>query len=410
MTKSRYLSAKEATALLGISMATLYSYVSRGLIRSEAVGEDSRVRRYHAEDVQKLKERKEHRKNPAETARSALHWGTPILESALTLIADGKLYYRGYDAIDLAVTKTVEEVAALFWLESFEQAGTLFQQSQSPLTTQVLTDLAPLAPKLPFSGQLQIALSLASANDLAAYQIDPVRLAQTGARILMLMTAVLAGNASSGDSTIAETLAAAWCPDSPEAAKLLNAALILCADHELNVSSFAARVVASAGSQPYLIVTAGLAALQGFKHGGVVAQVDSLLRETGTPQHVQRTIAERLRRGEHIPGFGHPLYPDGDPRGQLLLQLLREINPDDPALTLADALIAQMRDSLDLLPNIDFVLAVLSKVLSLPDEGALAIFALGRTIGWLAHAQEQHANGDMIRPRASYNGVPPRAP
>src|SRR4051812_13347265 len=98
MPKSRYLTAKEATDLLGVSPATLYAYVSRGLIRSEAIEGDSRVRRYHSEDVQKLKERKANRKNPAQVARSALHWGAPILESALTLIADGGLYYRGHPA------------------------------------------------------------------------------------------------------------------------------------------------------------------------------------------------------------------------------------------------------------------------------------------------------------------------
>jgi citrate synthase len=409
MTKQRYLTAKEATDQLGINTATLYAYVSRGLIRSEAIEGDSRIRRYHAEDVQKLKERKEHRKNPAEAAKSALHWGTPILESALTLITDGGLYYRGYDALMLATTYAVEQVAALLWLDSADRAAELFDQATVPLIANVLDHLNTLGSAnsaLSFMQKLQIALALASADDLAAYQVDAEHVAQTGSRILQLMTAVHTNTIP--QANMAESLAAAWCPDHHDAARLLNSALILCADHELNVSSFTARVVASAGVQPYMVVTGGLAALQGYRHGGMIAQVESLLRETGEPHDAQRTISERLRRGERIPGFGHPLYPDGDPRGTLLLQLMAESYPDAPALHLANALIDRMRQSLDLLPNIDFTLAVLARVLTLPDGGALAIFALGRTIGWIGHALEQYAGGDMIRPRASYNGVPPR--
>jgi citrate synthase len=409
MPNSRYLTAKQATDLLGISMATLYAYVSRGLIRSEAIDGDSRIRRYHAEDVKKLKERKEHRKNPTDVARNALHWGTPILESALTLIADGRLYFRGYDALDLAVSRSLEDVAALFWLDNLDAGNRLFQDNAGQWETKIanaLDSLSSIEPTLPFTQKLQVALALASADDLAAYQVDSNHVAQTGARILQLMTAVLASHIS--QTGLAETLTMAWCPDQLDEVRLLNAALILCADHELNVSSFTARVVASAAAQPYMVVSAGLAALQGYRHGGVTARVESLLRETGEPKFAQRTISERLRRGERIPGFGHPLYPDGDPRAQLLLQLLVESFSNTSPLILANALIDQMRESLDLLPTIDFMLAVLAQVLDLPDDAALAIFGLGRTIGWIAHAQEQYASSDMIRPRASYNGVPPR--
>ena len=100
----RYLTADEAADLLGVSKATLYAYVSRGLIRSEESGTQSRARRYLAEDVRKLRERKEYRRNPAQVAQDALHWGTPLLDSALTLITDDGLYYRGHDALTLART------------------------------------------------------------------------------------------------------------------------------------------------------------------------------------------------------------------------------------------------------------------------------------------------------------------
>src|SRR5690349_14656602 len=112
MKKPRYLTAQQAAQILGIKTATLYAYVSRGLIRSEAIEGDSRVSRYNAEDVERLRETKDQRKHPAESARKALNWGTPILESALTLITDDGLFYRGQDALELATTHTVEQVAA----------------------------------------------------------------------------------------------------------------------------------------------------------------------------------------------------------------------------------------------------------------------------------------------------------
>ena len=112
---SKYLSAQEAANALGVKTATLYAYVSRGLIRSEQVGGSIRNRRYHAEDVQRQKQKQEQRRNPASAATHALQWGSPVLESALTLIADGRLLYRGQDAIALSRSHTFEQVAALLW-------------------------------------------------------------------------------------------------------------------------------------------------------------------------------------------------------------------------------------------------------------------------------------------------------
>ncbi|HLF88974.1 MAG TPA: citrate synthase, partial [Anaerolineales bacterium] len=113
---SHYLSASEAARELGISLSTLYAYVSRGMIHSETVNDNSRSHRYLREDVERLKERKEQRRNPAKAAETALNWGEPVLESAITLIENGRLYYRGYDVVELAQTCTLEEVAGLIWL------------------------------------------------------------------------------------------------------------------------------------------------------------------------------------------------------------------------------------------------------------------------------------------------------
>ncbi len=404
MKKSRYLTAKQATELLGITAATLYAYVSRGLVRSESVDGDSRSRRYNAEDVEKLKARKEQRKNPTAVAQTALHWGTPILESTLTLITDDSLYYRGHDALKLALNASFEEVAALFWTGNIPDSDGLFT-SQRPVE-EVLKALQQIERPLSFIQRLQVGLTLASADDLAAYDLRPEKVAQTGARILRLMSAILA-NRDTADLPIAQALAAAWSREPEPTTRLLNAALILCADHELNVSSFTARVVASADAQPYPVVLAGLAALQGVKHGGSIEHAEALLREAGSPQHVYSTIAERLHRGERIPGFGHPLYPEGDPRCKQILQLLAVSYADHPTVVLANAMIGTVHEVIDLASNVDFALAVLSQTLALPRGAALALFALGRTVGWIGHAIEQYSTGTIIRPRAIYVGPKP---
>ena len=401
MSNVRYMTAKDAAALLGVKEATLYAYVSRGLIRSEAISDAPRQRLYLAEDVQTLAARKVQRRDPAKVARDALHWGTPMLESALTLITENTLYYRGYDAIKLARAHTLEEVAALLWTGSLEQAQQLF--ATKPLLASRMWPSAD-AP-LPTLQRLQVALALAATDDLRAYDFHPEAVAQTGARILWLMAAV-AASAGTLDTSIAGTLAQAWQPGT---AALLNAALVLCADHELNTSSFSARVVASAEASPYAVVLAGLAALEGFKHGGQTKQATAFLREVAELSRVRLVLAERLQRGERLPGFGHRLYPDRDPHAVALLSMLAEAYPTSPALALAQAIIREATAITSGAPTIDFALAVLEHTLQLPYGTGLTLLALGRTAGWIGHALEQYQGQRLIRPRARYIGVSPQA-
>ena len=401
MANVRYVTAKEAAALLGVKEATLYAYVSRGLIRSEAISDAPRQRLYLAEDVQKLAARKVQRRDPAKVAREALHWGTPMLESALTLITENTLYYRGYDAIKLARAHTLEEVAALLWTGNVEQAEQLF--TSKPLLVHRTWPGADA--HLPSLQRLQVALALAATEDLSAYDLHPDVVAQTGARILWLMAAIAAPS-DTLDTTIAGTLAQAWQPGT---AALLNTALILCADHELNASSFTARVVASTEATPYAVVLAGLAALGGFKHGGITEQATAFLREVAEPSRVRPVIAERLRRGERLPGFGHRLYPDSDPRAVALLSRLAEAYPSSPALALVHTIIREATAVTRGAPSIDFALAALEHTLQLPYGTGLTLFAIGRTAGWIGHALEQYQGQRLIRPRARYIGVPPHA-
>jgi citrate synthase len=182
---------------------------------------------------------------------------------------------------------------------------------------------------------------------------------------------------------------------------------VLCADHELNVSSFTARCVASAGSHPYAVVIAGLAALEGPKHGGASARVESMLESMRHARSVRTAVRDRLRRGEVVDGFGHPLYSDGDPRAHFLLDLLAEHYAPSAEWRFVREIARAAAASTGEHPNIDFALAAVARVLRLPAGAPLTLFAIGRSVGWIGHAIEQYATGQLIRPRAKYIGVAP---
>jgi len=388
-----WVSATEAIEMLGVSRATLYAYVSRGRIRSEATAGKTRNRRYARDDLERLRARTDERRNPEKAAEHALHWGLPILESAITLIAEGHIYYRGRDAAELARSSSLADVAALLWTGSAD-AG-------APLATEAkLAGTKGRDANAPFIARAQATLALAAANDPLGYDLRPRAVAQTGWRILQALAAV-AANGNAREPTIDTTLAKAW--GVPAAAPLLRAALILCADHELNVSTFTARCVASAGASPYGVVIAGLAALEGVKHGGTTGRIEALWDSLRRTSNLRVALTERLRRGERIDGFGHPLYSGGDPRAAVLLAAL----PKSKSAAFARELTAAIGTVLGEPPNVDFALVALAKALGLPNGTALTVFALGRTIGWIGHAIEQYAHDAIIRPRAKYIGEKP---
>lgn len=392
-TKAAWLDAEEAVAALGVSRATLYAYVSRGRIRSEAAPGAQRRRRYSRDDIERLKARSRERRNPEKAAEQALHWGLPILESAITLIAEQHVYYRGHDANVLARAGSVADVAALLWTGVADGAA-LDTPPRAPAVARRGRDNAP------FVAAAQSALALASAEDALAYDLRPRSVAQTGWRIAWLLTRLAAAGDGTG-RTIDAVLASAW--GVPRSADLLRAALIASADHELNVSTFTARCVASAGGSPYGVVIAGLAALEGTKHGGTTARLEAAWDALERARDLRAALTDRLRRGETIEGFGHPLYRNGDPRATLLLGML----PRSKASTFARELAAAAQAVLGEAPTLDFALVAVARSLGLPNGAALTLFAIGRTLGWIGHAIEQYEASTIIRPRAKYVGASP---
>lgn len=408
MAKDRYMTAQEAAHALGVSLPTLYAYVSRGLIRSTGTS-GQRKKRYDAEDIDKLIARKEGRRNPEVLAQDALHWGAPVLESALTLIDDHSVYYRGQPLVSLARQLSIEQTASLLWAGDISHAPQLFSPEthvSARLYETILAQIEALGLSLQPTQALQTMLPLAASVDKGAYDLRPSAVMQTGARILRLMASVLAGDVQE-QMPIATMLQQGLRPDDPQAEAMFNTMLIICADHELNASSFTARIAASAGATPYAAVIAGMSALGGFKHGGYTERVEAFLQSVSTPSDMRDAMAGRLRRGEDVPGFGHKLYPKGDPRAQLLLDILYERYPHSPRLALIRAAIEGARELINELPAIDFALVAVADVLELPAGSALGLFALGRAVGWIGHTLEQYSVDRIIRPRARYTGDMP---
>lgn len=398
-----HLTATHAADILGVTRATLYAYASRGQVRSEAVPGQPRERRYYREDVQRLLDRKDARRDPAAAAARGLHWGGPVLESGITLIHDGRLYYRGRDAMTLAATATLEEAALVLWAADDSERRRLFEQT-CPLAHRQLARLRACATD-PYA-LLQAALPVAARIDLASYDLRPTAVRLTGVRIVKLLAAIVAPH--DAHAPLHRALQRAWAPRRAEVGDVIRTALVLCADHELNVSAFTARCAASAGASPYDVVSTAMATLRGYKHGGAGERVLALLAASDTPRHARAQVAADLRRGEHLPGFGHPLYPNGDPRAVLLMRLAESSGNEGgcrAVRNLRKAGIELLHD----LPNLDFGLAAITRAFRLPDQAPVLLFALGRTIGWIAHAIEEYASGHLIRPRARYVGPMPES-
>ncbi|MEQ8394379.1 citrate synthase family protein [Thalassobaculum sp.] len=384
-----WISAAEAATELNVSRATLYAYVSRGLVESRGQP-GSRKRLYATADIHRLRAAGDG--NGGSAPDRALDFGIPILDSAITLIDGGRLYYRGRDAVALAAGASLETVASLLW-----------QADDSDPFAGITIDAVPPAAT-GIAGAIA-RLAVAGQADVAAYARTAPALARTGARIVRhLVSAWSGGNTS--DAPAHQALAQAW--GVPAAAEAIRTALVLCADHELNASAFAVRVAASTRTTPYAAVIAGLATLQGPRHGGMTPQTLALIHEAERLGDGWTAVAERLHRGEALPGFGHQLYPDGDPRARAILAAVRAAAGPQPLLDVVQQVATAGHEATGLPPNVDFALATLAATWGLGADQAIGVFAIGRSAGWLAHAAEQSVSGSLIRPRARYTGPDPR--
>lgn len=467
-----WLTATEALRVLGVRPQTLYANVSRKKIRAKPDPQDTRRSLYHEVDVRKLARQHGGRRKAAAVAAGAIEWGDPILPSGVSTVVEGRLYYRGQDAVVLSQNAALEEVAALLWGGEAIDFDKAWRESTWKATTANLAvataksrgtaarsrgtttrssgkanlvaetvesrgascDDSPALPALPLQRAF-LALGQRASTDMATYGRSPAVLRAEAAGVLatlidsMLAPALepvsqgrrpLSGphrlsrmssrdHVRSSESSRSRSTVPHEASDSIHhrialslgrrgAADVIRRALVLLADHELNASTFATRVAVSTGAPLSAGVLSGLATLSGPLHGraalGVIELVSAVERVGA-----ERAVRDGLSQGRPTAGFGHPLYPDGDPRAVALLEHLTLPREYADLMNVVEEIIGER-------PNVDFSLAVLAKVHRLPPEAPLILFALGRCVGWLAHALEQVTTGQPIRPRARYVGPP----
>ncbi|BCH24695.1 citrate synthase [Mesorhizobium sp. L-8-3] len=376
---SAWIDRDETLRLLGVKPQTLYAYVSRKLLTALPDPADPRRSLYSRSEVEGLVKHRRRGRGAAEVAEGAISWGDAILPTSISSVAGGRLYYRGRDAVVLARTATLEAAAALLW---------------------DVAELPEVGQPLGFDGDLppiEAAMSMLAA---AACRSDPTRgraavsLLEESAKLLRSVAAALGAELSAG-ADIAAGFARRWNRD-PAAERAMRMALVLMADHELNASAFAARVAASTGAPLAAAALSGFAALLGPSHGGATRRVRALVDEAAF-KGPRRAVRERLARGDALPGFGHPLYPDIDPRAAALLAQL-------PLPDLLEELSSEAVDATGIRPDIDFATVAVACTYDLPRDAPIQMFAAARMAGWLAHAMEQASTGRLIRPRARYVG------
>ena len=399
------LSARETCEVLGISQATLYAYVSRGLLESRP-GPDHRSRLYRRQDVERLAQRKQAGRGAARGAAQSLDRGLPVLETQISLIRPDGPYYRGRSAITaVRHGATLEDVARQLWDCGEDDPFAVSIDSHWPATVAHVASVASLPPL----ERTMSAIPLLALEVRHSFNSAPRVRHEIAATLLRHNAALLVAQPPSA-GPVHRLLAQCWKPGDEAFAELVRAALVVCADHELNVSAFAARVVASTGAHLHGTVCSGLAALSGPRHGGATARTHALIADALEAESIRGFVSTRWQRGDDLPGFGHVLYPHGDPRATEILARLRMAHAGTPVMDALESLIAAAEEVSGQRPNIDFMLAAICHANALPATPALVMFAAGRVAGWLAHALEQQARGGLIRPRASYTGLAPASP
>jgi len=376
------MSAEQVLKFLGIRPQTLYANVSRGRIRAKPDPKDSRRSLYNGHDIERVAERRSGRRSAETVAGQTIGWGDPILASGVSTIAAGRLWYRGRDAVLLSDHATLEEIASLLW-----QAGAVTTRPVSRPT---------LNQRIPPMNRMLATMSERAATDPPSLGRSPSVLKSEAESLLSDLSAAALGAPRHTGCPLHARLAGGW--RKPRASDILRRTLVLLADHELNASTFAVRVAASTGASLSACLLAGLATLSGPLHGGAARALRSLLdnaRQIGATNAVR----EWLERGESLPTFGHPLYPDGDPRAMALMDKFKVSGIFADVWAAAEDLTGER-------PNVDFALAALADAYGLPEQAPFVIFALSRSVGWIAHALEQISVGQLIRPRARYTGPP----
>jgi citrate synthase len=372
MLEQKLENASQACLRLNVSAQTLYAYVSRGLVRAIRHPDDSRKSLYFSIDVDHLIARQTRGRSRQEIARSTVDFGEPVFQSKVSSIDSGQFYYRGKNAVDLSRTANLEDV---FELLCKAQVNDSTNTGKSYYISKHRTPFARFIDAL----ANQAIQNNAFGNKPAAFNL-----------LKLMASNAVKHQGIKNNQLIHQQLANAWSSD-PRAADLIRRALVLSADHELNASTYASRITASAGASLAACLLTGISTLSGSYHGGLTDLCSEWMLESAKGDSGEIELIE----GQLPPGFGHRLYPNGDPRAVEILKCC----PAPKSWQGISRTILKSNSSGH--PTLDFGLATLEYQLKLPKGAGFSIFAVGRTVGWLAHCFEQRKTGSLIRPRAS---------
>ncbi len=376
-----WLPMDETCHVLGVRPQTVYAYVSRGKLEVMPDPADTRRSLYRAEHVAGLAKRKLAGRKHETLAANALFGSEPSIPTAICSFFRGRPYYRGQDAVSMAQSANLEDVAQLLW--GADQPAD-FSSSVAPA-----------------SGKAGRAAAFAALAELAAVG-HSTRGRST--RVLHNECQRLVGQladgfgARRGSKPLHLRFAQGW-KQPLRVADLLRTAMVLLADHELTSSAFVARIAASTGASLPACLLAGLTTLSGPLHGDASGRVQALFSDV-IRLGEDKVMDHHLSTGLPLPGFGHHLYPDGDPRAAALLARF------EPPEGIA-RFIEKVTNLTGMRPNIDVALAALVAHHRLPVDAAFALFATARSVGLLAHSIEQLAEPQVIRPRGRYVGSTP---
>lgn len=409
--EQHWISAAEAARQLGIKPASLYAYVSRGVLTRHRIA-GQRGSRFLQDEVQALARQRRRRRAPAAAE--------PALQTTLTLIREDGVFLRGEDVCRLASTHSFEQVAE--WLWSGEAAwlrpgnAPAWQSTDAQLkAVRAAQRTLPEATGNP--DRLRVTVTTLALTDPFRHDLQAENVRMAGRNLICAMTEGLPSMRTKSGSRrrarAADTLWPRLTDKAPtgELLDILNAALVLLCDHELATSTFAVRVAASTRADPYSAVLAGLGTVAGSLHGGAGPRATELLDRIRRPAEVVPVLAEYLKHETRVPGFGHAVYAGGDPRAVVLLEMLRRLKLSralSQRLDTAEHVIDVVSSRFGVLPNIDFALAAFCGVAHMPPSAAETIFSIARTGGWIAHALEEYGEQPLrFRVRADYRGAQP---
>ncbi|NYE95874.1 citrate synthase [Psychromicrobium silvestre] len=413
------LSTAQAAARLGVKAATLYAYVSRGLISSERAV-DAAGSTFDPLEVETLARRRRSAGAASELLSTPLT-GTPlmVMDSPIALLSEDSLYYRGLPAVELAQQHRFENIANWLWSDAEtpedDAKETLSFAAPVDLTRLVRNARRLLGPEARGVDYMQQALLIASSHDPLKRDLSPAAVRSLGQRTMALMIEGLPGESRRGGAIAAQLWQRlAERESEPADVELLNTALILLVDHDLAASTLAGRVAASARAHPYAALMSALAACDSGLHGSASVTAAELLRAvlagSSPEQAISAQLASSSTPGAGIPGFGHRIYRHRDPRAAVLLAELRKNPHYREAWQAAAAVTAVVHARTEQPVNVDLAIAVLMIGAGMPLDGGQTLFALARTAGWLAHIMDEYLQSPLrLRPRGQYSGPAPQS-